>query len=761
MTPAPAITSRAPLLPTLTPTPAPSSGGEPTSDSTTMIAGVSSAVGGVILIALGALRWRHAIASKKKNHFPRGGNLGNEPSLGQAPHDGSHSNVFAGGSAGLSSNGKVSGQPTHTDALILDEGSHGRGTALSVMSALPEPTLPLPPASSTALSATSAVQEPTLPLPILSSTALTSTSAADEPTLPLPVPPITAHKPMGISHAQAMASSKNGDNDRAIEIAADKSAKESSTATISTATMSTVDRAEVEQFEQRQRMANAASLVDNGTPGDVDDSQASASARRQGSLHGIGLGDAVMAAAVDLAQHCHIPGVSEAATALSILVKMVSDSRDSGSDAKLRQCRSIVRILERAGEVAEKGDGTMNEADEVLIEDVHFAISDLVELIKTYESKNKLSKLLTSTQFKRRQSELDVAVNQAITRLQLGLQVQISNDVSAVKDGIIVCQGSAEEAKAKSLVEARRSRRQRKLDAVEIPADQVEVSDELLGRGGFGEVFIARVYERNAAAKVLYICHELDQRGDNDVLEGGKGNRAKLAREVQKNAILRELEAMIRLRSPHTVNVYGAVTSLPDRLILVMELLVGGDLRTLLRNSEDALPVERARQIIGDVCAGMTFLHGKKTVHGDLKSANVLLDGAGRAKIGDFGTSRWSQHTSSTGLATYTKSPNTQMSLGWSAPEVLRASGCTYASDVYSFGIVAWEVLSRDLPWANLPRPDDVFIHVVLNGLRPELPAETPVDLADTIMACWAGKPEDRPAFSSIMKTLKSNGWSE
>ncbi|CAN0262245.1 unnamed protein product, partial [Hapterophycus canaliculatus] len=101
----------------------------------------------------------------------------------------------------------------------------------------------------------------------------------------------------------------------------------------------------------------------------------------------------------------------------------------------------------------------------------------------------------------------------------------------------------------------------------------------------------------------------------------------------QRRALLRELEAMIRLRSPNTVNVYGAVTSLPDRMVLVMELLVGGDLLTLLRQSTEPLPEEQSRRIIRDICAGMAFLHSKNTVHGDLKSANVLLDGDGRAKV--------------------------------------------------------------------------------------------------------------------------------
>ena len=90
---------------------------------------------------------------------------------------------------------------------------------------------------------------------------------------------------------------------------------------------------------------------------------------------------------------------------------------------------------------------------------------------------------------------------------------------------------------------------------------------------------------------------------------------------------------MIRLRSPYTVNVYGAITSQKDRLILVMELLTGGDLRSFLRNSEARLPEVQARRLITDVCAGMAFLHSKNAVHGDIKSANVLLDGEGRGKV--------------------------------------------------------------------------------------------------------------------------------
>ncbi|CAN0276359.1 unnamed protein product [Ectocarpus sp. 8 AP-2014] len=207
---------------------------------------------------------------------------------------------------------------------------------------------------------------------------------------------------------------------------------------------------------------------------------------------------------------------------------------------------------------------------------------------------------------------------------------------------------------------------------------------------------------------------------------------------------------MMRLRNPHTVNVYGAITSLPDRLVLVMELLAGGDLRAMLKNSKQPLPEDKCRQIIQDVCAGMAFLHSKATVHGDLKSANVLLDGRRRAKIGDFGSSRWTQNTErSTGLATYTTNPgpSAHISFAWTAPEVLESKETSKASDVYSFGMVAWEVLTRQTPWADQARPRDIYLRVVMREERPVIPVDAPVDIAEMVRSCWAQEPEDRPTF--------------
>lgn len=187
------------------------------------------------------------------------------------------------------------------------------------------------------------------------------------------------------------------------------------------------------------------------------------------------------------------------------------------------------------------------------------------------------------------------------------------------------------------MAEARRARRPRKLDQIEIAPDQLTLTGEVLGKGGYGTVYMADYNGRNAAAKVFLINREKEDLNEEnqefELEEEAKERTMQLKRTKQRKGFLRELEAMMRLRSPHTVNVYGAITSLPDRFVLVMELLPGGDLYAYLHKLRQDLPEHRMRQIVNDVSEGMAFLHRTTTVHGDLKSGNILLDGVGRAKV--------------------------------------------------------------------------------------------------------------------------------
>lgn len=112
--------------------------------------------------------------------------------------------------------------------------------------------------------------------------------------------------------------------------AKDFAADQPLTATMSTADTSTAERAELGQFNER--VASAASAIDESTPGDAEEDTASSASGRRGSHGGISLGEAVMEAAQNLAHHCQIPGVGEAAAVVSTLVTLVSDRRHIKSE---------------------------------------------------------------------------------------------------------------------------------------------------------------------------------------------------------------------------------------------------------------------------------------------------------------------------------------------------------------------------------------------------------------------------------------------
>ncbi|KAJ0410915.1 hypothetical protein ATCC90586_004436 [Pythium insidiosum] len=231
---------------------------------------------------------------------------------------------------------------------------------------------------------------------------------------------------------------------------------------------------------------------------------------------------------------------------------------------------------------------------------------------------------------------------------------------------------------------------------------------------------------------------------------------------------VREIKILGQLDHPRILTFYGvAWTTLTD-LCAVVEYMPRGDLFALLRTPALA-PVARwspaKMQIALDVIEALTYVHtlDPKLVHRDLKSRNVLLDDAGRAKLCDFGVSRMRselQETMTSGVGTGR----------WMAPEVLLGrDDYDERVDIYSFGIVLSELDTHELPFMNAgsrqSRPENAttqplsevaVMQLVASGeLTPTFSATCPPGIVDIARKCVSFRPEDRPSTLEVAYALR------
>ncbi|CEM12152.1 unnamed protein product [Vitrella brassicaformis CCMP3155] len=223
----------------------------------------------------------------------------------------------------------------------------------------------------------------------------------------------------------------------------------------------------------------------------------------------------------------------------------------------------------------------------------------------------------------------------------------------------------------------------------------------------------------------------------------------------------REMAIMMRLRHPNLTLLMGATTK-NRPLCVIIEYCSGGTLFELLHGQPQVPLTWRQKiKLATDIAKGMNFLHTCKPqiVHRDLKSLNILLAEPVRspsdnplAKVSDFGLSRikrsagWGHMTGAAG--TY----------HWMAPEVLTNQQYNEKVDVFSFGIVLYEICSRRIPYEELNLPPVSIGIAVSKGARPDLkriPIDTPVQIRQLLQMCWAPSPADRPSFETVLAVLK------
>ncbi|KAK9058912.1 hypothetical protein SSX86_023760 [Deinandra increscens subsp. villosa] len=213
--------------------------------------------------------------------------------------------------------------------------------------------------------------------------------------------------------------------------------------------------------------------------------------------------------------------------------------------------------------------------------------------------------------------------------------------------------------------------------------------------------------------------------------------------EYPDDAILsfrKEVCLMKRLRYPNILLFMGAVVS-PQHLCIVTEFLPRGSLFSLLQRSTTKLDWRCRVHMAIDIARGMNYLHHCQPpiIHRNLKSSNLL--------VGEFGLSRIKHETY---LTTNTKTGMPQ----WMAPEVLRNEQVDEKSDVYSYGVVLWEITTGKIPWENL-NSMQVIGAVGFMNQHLEIPNDVDPQWASLIENCWSREPQSRLTFKEILINLK------
>ncbi|AWP10276.1 Mitogen-activated protein kinase kinase kinase [Scophthalmus maximus] len=246
----------------------------------------------------------------------------------------------------------------------------------------------------------------------------------------------------------------------------------------------------------------------------------------------------------------------------------------------------------------------------------------------------------------------------------------------------------------------------------EVPFE--EISDlQWVGSGAQGAVFLGKFHGDDVAVKKV--------------------------RDIKET----EIKHLRKLKHPNIITFKGVCTQAPCYCIL-MEYCAQGQLYEVLRAGRKITPSLLVDWAMG-IAGGMNYLHLHKIIHRDLKSPNMLITHDDLVKISDFGTSKELSDKS------------TKMSfagtVAWMAPEVIRNEPVSEKVDIWSFGVVLWEMLTGEIPYKDVDSSAIIW-GVGNNSLQLPIPESCPDGFKILLRQCWNCKPRNRPSFRQILLHL-------
>ncbi|KAJ1069567.1 hypothetical protein K5549_006151 [Capra hircus] len=228
----------------------------------------------------------------------------------------------------------------------------------------------------------------------------------------------------------------------------------------------------------------------------------------------------------------------------------------------------------------------------------------------------------------------------------------------------------------------------------------------------------------------------------------------------------REAELLTNLQHEHIVKFYG-VCGDGDPLIMVFEYMKHGDLNKFLRahgpdamilvdgqprQAKGELGLSQMLHIASQIASGMVYLASQHFVHRDLATRNCLVGANLLVKIGDFGMSRDVYSTDY-----YRVGGHTMLPIRWMPPESIMYRKFTTESDVWSFGVILWEIFTYGKqPWFQLSNTE--VIECITQGRVLERPRVCPKEVYDVMLGCWQREPQQRLNIKEIYKILHALG---
>ncbi|NXP59514.1 LYN kinase, partial [Chloropsis cyanopogon] len=260
-------------------------------------------------------------------------------------------------------------------------------------------------------------------------------------------------------------------------------------------------------------------------------------------------------------------------------------------------------------------------------------------------------------------------------------------------------------------------------DAWEIPRESIKLVKKL-GAGQFGEVWMG--YYHNSTKVAV------------KTLKPGT---------MSVQAFLEEANLMKTLQHDKLVRLYAVVTK-EEPIYIITEFMAKGSLLDFLKSDEGSkLLLPKLIDFSAQIAEGMAYIERKNYIHRDLRAANVLVSDLLMCKIADFGLARVIEDNE------YTAREGAKFPIKWTAPEAINYGSFTIKSDVWSFGILLYEIVT----YGKIPYPgmsnSDVMV-ALQRGYRMPRMETCPAELYDIMKTCWKDKAEERPTFDYLQSVL-------